>query len=316
MSTSTSITTSYSGEFKNKYIAAAVLSAPSLDNVTIHPNVSYKEVIKTLSIDDIVKDGTCDFDPEGTVILKEVILEPKELQVNLKLCKKTFAKDWEAAQMGFGNNKALPPTFADFMVEHVIAKVAEKNEKSLWTGAKDNNGEFDGYLTLLAADASLPADQEVASTSVTPANVVAELGKIVDKLPARLFGRSDLKLYVSPNMYRAYVRSLGGFGASGLGANGFDNKGNNQQFGDVFFDSIPVVIAQGMTDNKAVLTYQENLHFGTGLLADFTDVAIIDQAMIDGSQNVNVVIRFSAGAAVGFASDVVTYGVTNAANNA
>jgi len=121
---------------------------------------------------------------------------------------------------------------------------------------------------------------------------------------------------VSQNIYRAYVLSLGGFASGGVGANGFDNKGTNQSLGDVFFAGIPMVVAPGMTDNKAVLTYSENLHFGTGLLSDLNEVAVIDQAQVDGSQNVNIVLRFTAGTAVGFASDVVTYGVTNAANNA
>ena len=48
MATTTSITTSYSGEFAGKYIAAALLSAPTLEKggFTIHPNVKYKQVIQ------------------------------------------------------------------------------------------------------------------------------------------------------------------------------------------------------------------------------------------------------------------------------
>lgn len=41
-----SVTSTYAGEFAGQYIAAALLSAKTLDNkyVTIHPNVKYKEV--------------------------------------------------------------------------------------------------------------------------------------------------------------------------------------------------------------------------------------------------------------------------------
>ena len=44
----TSITTTYAGEFKEKYIAAALLSGKTLDNggVTVLPNIAYKEVIQ------------------------------------------------------------------------------------------------------------------------------------------------------------------------------------------------------------------------------------------------------------------------------
>jgi hypothetical protein len=49
LSTTTSITTSYAGEFAGKYIAAALLSAPTLDKggITIMPNVKYKSSYQT-----------------------------------------------------------------------------------------------------------------------------------------------------------------------------------------------------------------------------------------------------------------------------
>jgi len=48
MATTTSISTTYAGQFSGKYIAAALLSAPTLDKelITLKPNIKYKEVIK------------------------------------------------------------------------------------------------------------------------------------------------------------------------------------------------------------------------------------------------------------------------------
>jgi hypothetical protein len=45
-----SVTSTYAGEFAGKYIAAALLSAKTLENdlVTVVPNVKYKEVIQKL----------------------------------------------------------------------------------------------------------------------------------------------------------------------------------------------------------------------------------------------------------------------------
>jgi hypothetical protein len=50
MATTTSITTTYAGEFAGKYIAAALLSGTTLDKglIEIKPNVKFKEVIKKL----------------------------------------------------------------------------------------------------------------------------------------------------------------------------------------------------------------------------------------------------------------------------
>jgi len=128
MATTTSITTTYAGEFAGQYVAAALLEANTLaqGGITVKPNVKFKEVLKKVSVDDIVKDATCDFDPTSTITLTEKILQPEEQQVNLQICKKDFASDWEAIQMGYSAYHNVPPSFADFILGHVAAKVAER----------------------------------------------------------------------------------------------------------------------------------------------------------------------------------------------
>jgi hypothetical protein len=316
MATTTSVTTTYAGEFAGKYIAAALLSAPTLEKggFTIHPNVKFKEVIQKYSNDAIIKNATCDFDPTSTITLTEKILQPEEFQVNLEFCKKTFRSTWQAAEMGFSTFDVLPKSFSDFVIGQMSAQVSSAMEVAIWTGANATAGQFDGISVQIAADAALPAAQEVAGTTVTAANCITELGKLVDAIPARLYGHPDLKLYVSQNIYKAYVRALGGFAASGVGANGYDNKGTNQVLGDVFFDGVPVFMANGMAANTAIATPSSNLHFATGLLNDLNEVRVLDMSELDGSQNARFIMRFTADAKYGFAEDMVTYGITNSAN--
>jgi len=316
MPTTTSITTTYAGEFKDKIIAAALLSAPTIDNggIEIKPSIKYKEVMKKMSSDDILKDASCDFTATSTITLTERVLQPEEFQVNLQLCKKDFHSDWLSAQQGYSAFDVLPKSFADFLMAHVVAKVAAKNESNIWKGVTANAGEFNGFSTIASLDAALPAAQEITGTTVTAANVVAELGKIVDAIPAALYGKEDLHIYISQNIYRAYVRSLGGFGASGLGAAGFNAQGNNQQFGDLMFDGVKLFVANGLASNTAIAAEKSNLFFGTGLLTDMGEAKIIDMSDLDGSQNVRVVLRMTAGVQIGVIEDIVTYGIVNAAN--
>lgn len=317
MPTTTSITTTYAGEFAGKYVSAALLSGSTIANggIEVKPNVKFKEVLKKVATDAIVKNATCDFTATSTVTLTEKILQPEEFQVNLQLCKKDFKSDWEAVQMGYSAFDSLPPAFADFLLAHVSAKVAEKTEQNIWRGVTANEGEFDGFSRLLTLDAALPAAQEVTGTTVTAANVITELGKIVDAIPASLYGKEDLYIYVSQNIARAYVRALGGFGASGLGANGSNAMGT-QWFnnGSLSFDGVKIFVANGLANNIAIATQKSNLFFGTGLLSDHNEVKVIDMADIDGSENVRVVMRFTAGVQYANVEDIVTYGITNAAN--
>jgi len=317
MATTTSITTTYAGEFAGKYLSAALLSGSTIANggIEVMPNVKFKSVIQKIATDAIVKDATCDFDATSTVTLTEKVLLAEEFQVNLQLCKKDFHSTWQSVEMGFSSFDSLPTSFADFLISHVAAKVAEKTEQNIWRGATANAGEFNGFTALLTADAGLPAAQEVAGTTVTAANVIAELGKIVDAIPAKLYGKEDLYIYVSQNIARAYVRALGGFGASGLGANGANAQGTQwYNNGSLSFDGVKIFVANGLASNVAIAAEKSNLFFGTGLLSDQNEVKVIDMADIDGSQNVRVVMRFTAGVQYAIVEDIVTYGITNSAN--
>jgi hypothetical protein len=307
MATTTSITTTYAGEFAGKYIAAALLSGTTLDNglVEIKPNVKFKEVIKKVATDNIVKNAACDFDPTSTLTLTERILQPEEFQVNLQLCKKDFRSDWEAVQMGYSVYDNLPPSFTDFLLAHVAEKVAQRIETNIWQGANATAGQFDGFTTLFAADGDVV---DVTGTSITAANVITEMGKVVDAIPSALYGKEDLTIYVSQKVAKAYVRALGGFGASGLGANGVDNKGTMWYGqGDLYFDGIRVAMVNGMPADDMVAAQSSNLYFGTGLLSDSNEVKVLDMGDLDGSQNVRVIMRFTAGIQYGFGSEVVYY---------
>ena len=297
---------SYAGEFAGKYIAASLLTAKTLDDaaITILPNIKYKAAMKVGAFSNLVRSADCDFDATTSgLTLTEKVLTPTELQVNLQICKKELHADWEAAQMGFSAFDNLPPLFSDFVIARVAAEVASATETSIWSGSA-GEGNFDGFVTLAGADATVV---DVAKATVTSANVVAQLGAIVDAIPSGVYGADDLVLYVSSNIYRAYIRALGGFGSSGLGAAGYENRGNNQSLDNLFFDGVRIYQSSGFADNNAIAARSSNLFFGTGLLNDRNEVKVIDMSDIDGSQNVRVVMRYTAGCQIGVGADVVLY---------
>lgn len=308
MATTTSITTTYAGEESGKYISAALLSGNTISNglIEVKPNIKYKEVLKKIAIDGIVANSSCDFSDTSTVTLTERILEPKSLQVNLELCLTPFRSDWEAISMGYSAHDNLPKTFSDYFIGMLSAKVAEKTEQDIWNGTA-GAGSFDGFVTLLAADASLPSAQEITATTVTSSNVIAELEKVADVIPNVLYGNDDLYIYVSRNIFKAYKSALGGFAANGLGANGVNAQGQNQDIDIQYFNGFKVVVANGLNDNQMVAAESSNLFFGTGLLSDQNEVKVLDMADLDGSQNVRFVMRYTAGVQYGEVSQVVLY---------
>ena len=313
MATTNTITTTYAGEFAGKYISAALLSGSTLANneITIMPNVKFKEVVQNVASGNLLSSASCDFTPSSSVTLTERIIEPQELQVNLELCKSNYLSTWQAMEMGFSAYHEFPTSFADFLIAHVAEKVAEEIEKNIWQGDTAGSAptnHFDGFEKLI--DAVTPGG-EVTATSVTAANVVDELGKIVDALPSAVYSKSDLKVYVSSNIARAYQRALGGFAAIGTASNTVVGPSyQDQSFvgrKPMNFDGVDLVMCPGLADDTAIASPASNLMFGTGLLNDHNEVRVIDMSQYDGSQNVRIIMRMTAGVQFGNASDIVLY---------
>ena len=315
LATAVNITTTYAGEFAGEYIAAALLSASTIDDggLTVKANIAFKEVIKKLATGNLVSPASCDFTPNSSVTLTERIIQPVELQVNLQLCKYDFVNDWEAQSMGYGLGQTLPPKFSDFMIAHVASEVAQNTELCIWQGdtAAASNNSFDGFEKLIAAAAlagDIPAGQQVAKVAVTAANVVGELGRVVDAIPAALYGKEDLFIYVPSSIAKFYVQALGGFAANGLGANGVSNMGtqwwNN---GSLTVNGVKIFVCPGMSADTMFAAQRSNLYFGTGLLNDTNAVKVLDMQDLDASNNVRMVMRFTSAVQFGIASDLVEY---------
>ena len=309
MANPTITSSSYAGEFAGKYLGAALLSASTLDAgaVTILPNIKYKAAMKVGTFSNLVRSADCDFDSTTSgLTLTEKVLTPTELQMNLQICKQNLVSDGEAAQMGFAAFDELPPLFSDYVISRVAAEVANATETSIWSGAA-GEGSFDGFLQVALADSDV---NDITAVAIDSSNVIAQLGSVVDSAVANcpaILGKEDLTLYVSTNVAQAYIRALGGF-ASNLGGAGTDNKGTQWYNGGALsFEGINMFVAKGFGSNKALLTPKSNLFFGTGLLDDRNEVKVIDMADIDGSQNVRVVMRYTAGVQIGIGNDIVLY---------
>jgi len=297
MATTTSITTTYAGEKAASFISAALLSSNTIEKggMEVKPNIKFKQVLRKLETGDLIADGSCDFDATSSVTLTERTIEPKEFQVNLALCKKDFRSDWDAISMGMSAHDNLPKSFQDYLLAHVVAKVAAKNEQNIWNGADANAGEYAGLLELFAADGDVIP---VAAGVIDASNVIDELGKVIDAIPAELYGNDDLSIYISQSTARAYVRAQ-----AALGYKDLYHVGQTQ----MDFEGTRLMVCNGLPANKMVAAEKSNLFFGTGLMSDMNEVKVIDMADIDGSQNVRIVIRFTAAVQYAIGAEVVLY---------
>ncbi len=307
LATTETVSANYAGEFAGRYISAAVLSAASFENgaVSVQPGIKHKWNIPKMTITGGVADSTCDFTPTGALTLADRVLTVEEFEVNRKLCKKTYIPTWESMQMGVSAHDHLPKKFSDYLVGLEGANVAANREATIWSGVNATTGEFDGFEVLFTSQATQPAAMEIAGTTVTAANVVAQLALVLDAAPAAVYSAPGFAIRCGTQIARHYIQAQA--------ALGYLDKFNVDQT-PMNFLGVPILTCPGMTDDVMFATYEDNLWYGIGEFNDMTKVQLIDQSPIDGSNNVHVVMQWNDGCQVGIAEDVVTYGITNSAN--
>ena len=138
-------TSNYAGKAAGFYVSAALNQATSLDFLTMIENIKYKSNIQKMAGSSLVKDATCDFTDAGTLALTENVLTPKNLQINLDLCKKTLLDSWESLQMRAGAGAPPPASFDDYVISYMGEIIAEATEESIWAGTAVA-GKFNGFL--------------------------------------------------------------------------------------------------------------------------------------------------------------------------
>jgi len=303
------VTSTYAGEFAGKYIASALLSATTLDKnyITIMPNVKYKSVIQKIDVNSIITDAACDFATSGTVALSERVITPKELQVNLQLCKAEFLNSWESLQLGYSAFDTIPASINDFLVSYIGGKVAEATEQSIWQGVAATNGQFGGIYNALsssvvAGGSNAPITASL-SGSVDSSNVLARLNSLVDAIPQTIYGKEDVLIYIPTNVAKAYQQALAG-GAQG--ANGYNNQMNVGEK-PLNFNGVELAWCPGLASSAMVAAQKSNLFFGTGLMSDYNLVKVLDMEDLDGSQNFRIIMRYTAATQYGIGSDIAIY---------
>jgi len=310
MAKNSDFTGNYAGEKAIGYVAPAVLSANTIAQgaVTVHENIRYKLNVRNFASTGFLQAADCDFTSSGTVALSDVVLQPTELMVNLELCKKDFQTQWESLEMrGALLGQEIPTSFQDYLIERLNALTAKDVETKIWQGAANTGGDFIGLESRLLGDSSV---NDVVGTTLTAANIITELAKVVSAIPSAVYAdraENGVAIRMSIKAAQLYQRALG-YGQ--IGSSTYINSYNNGlTVGEkpLNFEGIPLIVCNGLSDNKMVAGRSADLHFGTNVLTDMTSIDIIDRAPIDGSQNFRYVQRFTAGTQITNGTDLVYY---------
>ena len=270
---------SYAGKHAGLYVNAALKTAASLEYMTVRENVNYKEVINRVSGANLVKDASCDFtENSATLTTNEQVLFVEPFQINIDVCKSTMISDWMYEQQD---------DFVAYAMTYLSDSIADSVEQSIWQGTTGTSGQFDALSASGMATSS-------ASAAYTAANIIANLQTLAADIPANVYGKDDLYIYMNKKTYRFYLSAI-----SALSAFPFNHMGQYTPE----FEGIKIAVCPGIADNVMWAGTKSNAFFGTSLNSDLTEVKVLDMADLDGSNNIRMVARWTAGVQVGVPAD-------------
>ena len=297
------LTSNYAGKAAGFYISAALKEATSLEHLTVLQNIKFKENIQKMAGSSLVRNADCNFTNHGNLALTESILTPKNLQINMEICKIDLLSGWEAEQMKAGAWNRNAPKFEDYVISYFTQHIADGVEGSVWSGAAATNGQFEGFLT--AATGAFAVNGNTvpttnaggAAVAYTATNIIENLQTIAAAIPSTVYGREDLRIYMNWKTYRLYV--------SAISTLGYVNMYSMNNEYEATFEGIKLAVVYGMPDNQLVAAQTSNLFFGTDLLSDTTMLKMLDMSPLDGSENLRFIAKYTGGVQVGIGAEIV-----------
>ena len=302
----------YVGRLALPYVTAAVKSPDTVAKGFVRQIDGLRKAanITGLSLNDPVKVASCDFN-SNDISLDQTLqtLTLTDLEVNQEVCRGTIFPTYLGENMTRNGDIAQP--FSDFLLSTVAAKAGESIENGIWrgttpygTGFLSDDGAFD-EAGLEASACKLFWEADI--TAVTSENAAAQFGAVYNKAVEQAPGiltKPDLAFYVNQKTYGLYIQQLAG-SATFANHQGVNNKGTNQSLVGATYLGIPINVCPGIFDDAIVLTYKENLVYGTNLATDWTECRLVPTYQYDGSDNVRIVMNFAIGVQTAVATDGV-----------
>jgi hypothetical protein len=218
---------------------------------------------------------------------------------------KNFSTQWEAMEMrGAITGQELPASFQEFFIQKNLELIAKDFEVAIWQGTT-GAGSFEGLQAKLLANGAVV---DVVGTTLSAANILAELAKVYDAIPDEVYVAEDVKIIIPISASKFYQQALASIGAGYSGGTGSGYKSESYVGAKPLnYQGIDLVVANGLGANKMIAARTSDLHFGTNVLTDLAELRVIDMAETDGSDNVRFVARMTGGTQITNGANIVYY---------
>lgn len=299
----------YSGELALPYVGAATLGAESIakGRMRLIEGVTRKAVVNPISVADPIVAANCSTTNGANITVNEQVATLSDLMVSEQVCRKTIFPTYIAAQNRMNRDGELPPAFSDFLLLYTAQRAGEHLEKLMFQG--DSGSVFgtgflsnDGVIDEAGIDASACADFAEADlgTAFQKSTILGHMDSVFETAAATpaILDKPGCGFYVSYEAYAFFQQAIADKGTEG---------NYNKDLKSVTYLGYPVYPTAGIPNNKDVMifTYPDNLVVATNNFTADTEAQLIPRYQYDGSDNVQVTLRFAVGVQTAVAADGV-----------
>jgi len=267
-------------------------------NYRMLTGIKNKTKIANVLFDEITQDSACDFSATDATV-SAITVDVCPLMINASVCQFELESSWLADEMAKGSNSDF--TVASFMTyfwEQMANKAHEEFAVLMWQG--DTAGATstyldlcDGWLKRLCGLTPIRATQ----TTVTTANVIAEMGECLQLLPSEV-QRSVAQFKVSQNIADAYRIAT-------ASTNTITNVTEELA---LTYLGIEISVEYGLPDNTMILADRNNFICATDLEGDMDSLDIVDFSKTTLDRRIGARADYKCGFYITNSEQIVFYG--------
>jgi hypothetical protein len=294
--------TVFAGKDAEGFFKKILNTGVAKNELSLIPNVKSKIKLAFSDLGNILQDEDCAFTPGGEGSLNQKTMEVCPLKVNLEYCVTTFEANYLSMQLraGSNNEEVVPASYAEFVVDYVAEKVAADLELTMFQGdtatASYPLSLCDGLIVKLLDDADV-IDVSATASAISATNVIGELNRVLEAVPAEVRAQSNFKIFVSQQIAFAYKQ------AQAATTGGLFMVGD-KELNYLGFRLIPT---SGLLAKQMIAFNSDKVFFLTDLVSDWDDIIIIPQRNISGARTERFATSLKFGVDYLYGNEIVLY---------
>ena len=302
--------TDYVNEQSKELLTALQFTAETASYANIQTGIKSASALQILTSTPVPQSGeTCGFNASGGTTFTQRTITTKAVKYQDTLCFRTLQAKWTQLLLKKGQEQSEGDIPAA-MIADLVAQIKAHQEKMDWQGDTTSTDEYlnkyDGLIKLIKAATGTNVASSV-SGPVTTSNVRTIVQNVVSKIPAKLKGNPNVKIFMGYDIAELYRQKMFIDNLYHFPANG-DQKGITAE-GSVH-EIIPVHGLDGLGSNSGdnpfifALDPDRNLYLGVDMENEEEEAKMWYSLDDD---NVKYSFRYRRGWQIAFPDEIVEY---------